>query len=57
MIEKDKSGVGHCWIEDADIPFSIKEEIEAAILEDGLKEYDDYMANNGIHYRYRMKKS
>lgn len=50
-IYRDHSGVGHCWRIDTDIPASIAEEIAAEII-DGNETCDDYVASNGIHYRW-----
>lgn len=53
-IEYDKSGVGHCWVEaDAiDCPPSIQEEIAGEIIDGKMDECFDFVASNGIHYRW-----
>jgi len=53
-IKYDNSGVGHNWrvIDADDIPASIAEEIAAEIIDGGKKTCDDYVATNGLHYRW-----
>ena len=53
-IQQDMSGVGHCWrtVSDDDIPADIREEIAAEILDGGNESCEDYVASNGIHYRW-----
>lgn len=53
-IQHDPSGVGHAWrnIDASDIPANIAEEIAAEILDGGAEECDDYVASNGLHYRW-----
>jgi hypothetical protein len=53
-IQVDRSGVGHCWV-DADatkLPKNIEIEIECEILDGGVAHTDDYVASNGLHYRW-----
>jgi hypothetical protein len=54
QIQHDASGVGHNWrnIDAADIPADICEEIAAEILDGGNEECDDFVASNGMHYRW-----
>jgi hypothetical protein len=54
QIQIDRSGAGHCWknIDREDIPASIVQEIEEQILDGGRDECDDFVASNGIHYRW-----
>ena len=53
-IQQDMSGVGHCWrtLDAESIPADIQEEIAAEILDDGKESCEDYLATNGIHYRW-----
>lgn len=52
-IQLDKSGVGHCWVAaDGDCPASIQEEIAGEIIDGGNDDCDDYVASNGVHYRW-----
>jgi len=50
----DRSGVGHCWkrADEIDCPASIAEEIAAEMIDGGVEECDDYIASNGMHYRW-----
>lgn len=54
QVQVDRSGIGHCWVNvDADeIPGNIREEIEAEMLDGGKDECSDYVASNGLHYRW-----
>jgi hypothetical protein len=54
QVQKDMSGVGHCWVDvDADdLPSNVREEIEGEIIDGGKDECDDYVASNGLHYRW-----
>lgn len=54
QVQYDLSGVGHCWknINRDDIPASIVEEIEGEIIDGGKDECDDFVASNGLHYRW-----
>ena len=56
MIQQDLSGgQGHCWrsVAREDLPATIVEEIESAILDDAQDECNDYVASNGCHYRWK----
>lgn len=50
----DRSGKGHCWRRVAanDLPANILREIECEILDGGQESCDDYVATNGLHYRW-----
>ncbi len=54
QIQVDLSGVGHCWrnIDRQDLPGTVEMEIEAEILDGNKDECDDYLATNGMHYRW-----
>ena len=54
QIQHDNSGVGHNWrnISAADIPANIAEEIAAEIIDGGNESCDDYVASNGLRYRW-----
>lgn len=54
QIQHDNSGVGHNWqnVNAHDIPAHIVDEIAAEILDGGKDECSDYMASNGLHYRW-----
>lgn len=53
-IQHDKSGVGHCWVAaDSDnCPPNIAEEIAAEIIDGKVEDTEDYVASNGLHYRW-----
>lgn len=53
-IEHDNSGVGHNWrrIDAVNIPADILEEIAAEIIDGKQDECDNYIATNGLHYRW-----
>jgi hypothetical protein len=54
-VEEDASGgQGHCWrlVRGDELPASIREEIEAEMIDGGVDSTDDYMAMNGCHYRW-----
>lgn len=53
-IQYDKSGAGHCWVaaKEIDCPPSIQEEIAGEIIDGGKADCDDFVASNGIHYRW-----
>jgi hypothetical protein len=54
-VEEDSSGgQGHCWrlVRGDEMPASIREEIEAEMIDGGVDSTDDYMASNGCHYRW-----
>lgn len=54
-IQHDTSGVGHNWrtVTAEDLPANVREEIECEILDGGKDECIDYVACNGLHYRWR----
>lgn len=54
QIQHDPSGVGHAWrnISREDITASIVEEIDGEIIDGGVEECDDFVAGNGLHYRW-----
>ncbi len=54
QVQIDRSGVGHCWVNaDAhDLTPSVIEEIEGEMIDGGLDTCDDFVASNGIHYRW-----
>ncbi len=53
-IQHDDSGVGHNWhlIDARDLPGNIREEIAAEITDGCGDDCDDYVATNGLHYRW-----
>jgi hypothetical protein len=54
QIQHDNSGVGHNWrdIDANDIPASIREEIEGEIIDGDVETCEDFVASNGLHYRW-----
>lgn len=54
QVQVDRSGQGHCWrnIDRDEIPAAIVEEIEGEIIDGGKDECDDFVASNGVHYRW-----
>jgi hypothetical protein len=54
QVQVDKSGVGHAWVNvySADIPAQIRSEIECEMIDGGQDECSDYVASNGLHYRW-----
>jgi hypothetical protein len=54
QVQCDWSGVGHCWrnVTAAEIPAGIRQEIEGEIIDGGREECDDFVASNGLHYRW-----
>lgn len=54
QVQVDHSGVGHCWrdVTADDLPANIRQEIECEIIDGGREECDDYVASNGLHYRW-----
>jgi hypothetical protein len=54
QVQIDRSGVGHNWrnIDASDIPANVRIEIECEMLDGGKDECDDYVASNGVHYRW-----
>jgi len=55
-VQVDRSGVGHCWqrVWADDLPADVAEEIAAEIA-GGLETCDNYVATNGMHYRWGEK--
>lgn len=53
-IQYDKSGVGHCWVAatEIDCPPSIQEEIAAEIIDGKQASCEEYVASNGVCYRW-----
>ena len=53
-IQVDNSGVGHNWrtIDAGDLPANVQEEIDWEIVENNKKACDDYVATNGLRYRW-----
>lgn len=52
QVQVDRSGVGHCWANVDDLPPIIRQEIEGEILDGGRDECEDFVASNGLHYRW-----
>jgi len=54
VIQHDNSGVGHNWrtVDASDLYDDIREEIAAEIIDGGNETCDDYVASNGLHYRW-----
>jgi hypothetical protein len=54
LIQIDTSGQGHAWrIADEDnCPANVQAEITAEIIDGKVSETRDYVASNGIHYRW-----
>lgn len=55
VIQWDKSGgQGHCWVaaDELACPADIQEEIAGEVIDGGQDECDDFVASNGIHYRW-----
>lgn len=53
-IEHDASGVGAAWrpATDATCPADIRQEIAAEIIDGQRTTCADYVASNGLHYRW-----
>lgn len=53
-VQYDNSGVGHNFkdVDREDIPANIVEEIECEIIDGENDECDDFVASNGLHYRW-----
>lgn len=53
-VQYDPSGQGHAWraITRDTAPEPIRVEIECEILDGGRESCDDYVASNGLHYRW-----
>jgi len=54
QVQHDNSGVGHNWrdIDAADIPATVREEIEGEMIDGGQETCEKYVASNGLHYRW-----
>ena len=54
QIQRDDSGVGHCWrnIDRESISADVVLEIEAEIIDGGKDSCDDFVGSNGQHYRW-----
>ena len=54
QIQHDASGAGHNWhnIDREDIPANIIAELDGEMLDGGMESCDDYVAKNGLHYRW-----
>lgn len=54
QVQHDNSGVGHNWsnIDREDIPASIIEELEGEMIDGKMDTCDDFVASNGLHYRW-----
>jgi hypothetical protein len=54
QVQHDNSGVGHNWrnIDRESIPANALTEIEGEIIDGGKAECDDFVASNGLHYRW-----
>lgn len=53
-IQVDRSGQGHAWrdIDVEDIPAQVRLEIEGEIIDGQKEECADFVASNGLHYRW-----
>lgn len=53
-VQVDRSGVGHCWTEIAadDLPGAVRQEIEGEIIDGDRESCEDFVASNGLHYRW-----
>lgn len=53
-IEIDRSGMGHAWQNATpdNCPANIAQEIEGEIIDGKQAECDNYVASNGLHYRW-----
>jgi hypothetical protein len=52
-IQWDASGGrGCCWKNADDLPVTIREEIEAEVIDGGAEECDKHCASNGQFYRW-----
>lgn len=54
QVQIDNSGVGHNWrnIDASEIPANIREEIEGEMIDGGMDECENFVASNGLHYRW-----
>ena len=52
-IQIDRSGVGQCWVAASQEDLCpVLLEIEAEIIDGGRGSCDDYVAKNGMHFRW-----
>jgi len=51
-VQVDLSGIGHCWKDDDTIPPDVRIEIECEIIDGKQETCEDYLASNGLHYRW-----
>lgn len=53
-IQIDHSGQGHAWrnADEDNCPADVQGEIAAEILDGGSEECRDFIASNGLHYRW-----
>jgi hypothetical protein len=53
-VQVDASGVGHAWhvATSVNCPANIQAEIAAEIIDGKVIECRDYVASNGLHYRW-----
>ena len=53
-IKHDNSGVGHNWkaVDASDLPYDIREEIAAEMIDGGKSHCDKYVATNGLSYQW-----
>lgn len=54
QIQVDRSGCGNAWrdIDAQDIPHAVKNEIEGEIIDGGKEAVDEFLASNGVRYRW-----
>lgn len=55
QVQIDKSGVGHAWVdadEDNGLTATVQQEIEEQIIDAGKESCSDFVASNGLHYRW-----
>jgi hypothetical protein len=54
QVQHDNSSVGHNWrnIDANDIPANVVVEIEGEIIDGGKESCEDFVASNGLHYRW-----
>jgi len=53
-VQHDASGQGHAWrnVDAADVPANVTLEIEGEIIDGKQDECSDFVASNGLHYRW-----
>lgn len=52
-VEHDASGVGHAWWPAREtLSWDIAREIASEIEDGGVQSCDDFVASNGLHYRW-----